>query len=157
MVSFYGTATRGAEVTLTVDGRSATAPTYSSGMWFAPPIAVSAGAKSITLTQTVGGQTSAPVIIERSFASPVRTPTLASPAVGSSTPSGMVSFYGYSTPGATVTVSVGGRTVTAPTYSSGMWFAPPVYVGSGNQSIYLTATKDGETTPTVRTVRYFRA
>ncbi|MEE1617847.1 hypothetical protein [Brachybacterium sp. J153] len=157
MVSFYGTATRGAEVTLTFDGRSVTATTYSSGMWFAPPIAVSSGTKSITLTQTVGGQTSAPVTVERSFSSPVQTPTLASPAAGSTTPSGMVSFYGYSTPGATVTLTVGGRTVTAPTYSSGMWFAPPVYVGSGNQSIYLTATMDGETTPTVRTVRYFSA
>lgn len=155
MVSFYGTATRGSVVTLTVGGRTVTATTYSSGVWFAPPIAVSAGTKSITLTQTVGGQTSAPVTVQRSFESLVQTPTLASPAAGSSTPSGMVFFYGYSMPGATVTLSVGGRTVTAPTYSSGMWFAPPVYVGAGNQSIYLTATKDGDSTPTVRTVCYF--
>lgn len=157
MVSFYGTATRGAAVTVTVDGRSVTAPpTYTSGMWFAPPIQVDAGTRTITLTSTLNGQSTTPVSTQRVFTSPVATPVLVSPASGSTTASGMVSFYGTSTPGATVTLTAGGKTVTALTYSSGMWFAPPIQVGSGNQSIYMTAELRGFTSPTVRTVRYFR-
>ena len=73
----------------------------------------------------------------------------------STTASGMVSFYGTSTPGASVTVTVGERTVTALTYSSGMWFAPPVQVDPGSQTIYMTASSVDFTSPTVRTVRYF--
>lgn len=157
MVSFYGTATRGAIVTVTVDGRSVTAPpTYTSGMWFAPPIRVDAGTHAITLTSTLNGESTAPVSTDRVFTSAVATPTLVSPAVGSTTASGMVSFYGTSTPGATVTVVAGGQTVTALTYSSGMWFAPAIRVGSGNQAILMTAELNGFTSPTVRTVRYFR-
>lgn len=157
MVSFYGTATRGSTVTVTIDGRSVTAaPTYSSGMWFAPPMRVDAGTRTITLTSTLNGESTAPVSTQRVFASAVETPALVSPAQGSTTASGMVSLYGTSTPGATVTITVGGRTTTALTYSSGMWFAPPIQVGSGNQSIYMAAELDGFSSPTVRTVRYFR-
>lgn len=157
MVSFYGTATRGAVVTVSVGGRSVTAPpAYTSGMWFAPPIRVDAGTPTITLTATLNGQSTAPVTTQRVFTDAVASPALVSPAGGSTTASGMVSFYGTSTPGATVTLTVGGKTVTALTYSSGMWFAPPIQVGSGNQTIYMSARLNGFTSPTVRTVRYFR-
>ncbi|WP_444592222.1 hypothetical protein [Brachybacterium sp. AOP42-B2-9] len=155
MVSFYGTATRGATVTVTVDGRSVTAPTYSSGMWFAPPLHVGAGTQTITITSTLDGQSTSPVSVQREFTDPVQAPALVSPAEGSATASGMVSFYGTSTPGASVTLTVGNQTVTALTYSSGMWFAPPVQVAPGNQSIYMTASSVDFTSPTVRTVRYF--
>src|SRR5699024_876774 len=149
--------TRGATVTVTVDGRSVTAPTYSSGMWFAPPLHVGAGTQTITITSTLDGQSTSPVSVQREFTDPVQAPALVSPAAGSTTASGMVSFYGTSTPGASVTLTVGERTVTALTYSSGMWFAPPVQVAPGNQSIYMTASSVDFTSPTVRTVRYFES
>ena len=156
MISFYGTATRGATVTVTVDGRSVTAPpAYTSGMWFAPPIRVDAGTRTITLTSTLNGESTAPVSTERTFTSAVASPVLVSPANGSTTPSGMVSFYGTSTPGATVTVTVGTSSVTALTYSSGMWFAPPMQVSPGSQTITMTAALAGFSSPAVRSVRSF--
>ena len=143
-------------MTVTVDGRSVTAPpAYTSGMWFAPPIRVDAGTRTITLTSTLNGESTAPVSTERTFTSAVASPVLVSPANGSTTPSGMVSFYGTSTPGATVTVTVGTSSVTALTYSSGMWFAPPMQVSPGSQTITMTAALAGFSSPAVRSVRSF--
>lgn len=149
-----GTAEPNATITVDIDGRTATTTAGGNGSWTVTVDGVPAGGHTVSVTQTVGGVTSAPVT--RGVTVVVAQPTdvtITSPTSGQLIPAdgtgdtATFTVTGHATPGARVTVRLSnGQVRTTTADADGDWTVTFDQVPEGNWTIDASQSVNGTTT-----------
>lgn len=155
-VAVSGTAQPGADVAVVLDGTGdpVTTTAGTDGSWSVTLQAVGTGDHTASVTQTVGGQTSAAV--DRDFSVAVGDDlVIESPTDAQQVPAGTggqigVVVRGTAEPGASVRVTVdGGDPVAVVADGAGNWSTDPTELGIGDHTVTAVQTVNGTTGPTV--------
>ena len=152
-VRVEGVSAPNAAISVRIDGGTPVTTTADDdGAWAVTVPRVGTGTHTIVASQTVDGDTTAApqVGISVAAATPVRVTSPADgqvfPITGSTT---SIPVSGTAEPGATVTVSVGGRTVSTTAGDDGSWTATVGNVPPGTQTVAVTQTVGGRTSEPV--------
>ena len=157
-VTVSGTAQPGADVDVVLDDSDDPVSTTAGddGTWTVTLPAVGTGDHTASVTQTVGGQTSAPV--DRDFTIAVGDDlVIESPTDAQQVPAGAggqagVVVRGTAEAGASVAVTIDdGDAVEVVADASGNWSTDPVQLGIGDHTVAAVQTVNGTTGPAVTT------
>ena len=154
-VTVTGTAQPGADVAvvLDADGEPVTTTAGADGTLTVTLAAVGTGGHTARVTQTVGGETSAPVDrdfgVEASAPLVIETPTDQQAVPAGADGQAAVVVRGTAEPGATVVVRVdGGPAVTVTADATGAWATDPVQLGVDDHTVEAVQVVNGTTGPT---------
>ena len=144
-------AASGTTVTVTIAGQTMTALVQSNGSWNATPDPIGFGTFGVVASVpdpagNVGSATQTLTVASAQGPPPPPTVTLTGGADRATTnPEPTISGTTSATPGTTVTVTIGGQTMTALVQANGTWNVTPAPIGVGTWQVTVTVPNPGGT------------
>ncbi|GIL34739.1 hypothetical protein [Phycicoccus sp. DTK01] len=149
-VTFEGTATRNATITVTDGTRTRSTSVQDDGTWSVAPMDFASGRYQVTVTATMADvpsrSSTVPVVVATPTAEACDwpAPTVTNlVADGYNAPNADYAFEGQGTPGTVVTMVSGTRTRSATVKDDGTWAMAPVFFGWWAGSVPFTASFPG--------------